>query len=239
MGASVGSAVVAEHLEHAPDASYGVFDTLLVRAGRALDLERHVGRLTSSVAELYAVPVDAPGLAARIAAGAFGMELGRVRTSYHPIRDEWEIESTPIEEPEPGSRTLTPLRLPGGLGRHKWRDRRLVEGPRDADDVLLVDDADDVLECGTANVFLVLDGEVVTPPLDGRILPGTVRARVLEMLAGEGRAAAERPVTLSALRAADEVFTTSSIRGVRPVVGCLGVGAWAAGPTADRLRHDR
>lgn len=239
MNASVGSAVVAEHSERAPDASYGVFDTLLVRAGRAIDLDAHVGRLTSSVAELYAVPVDATGLAARIAADAEGMGLARMRTSYDPVRAAWQIDATTIEELEPDPRTLTPLRVPGGLGRHKWSDRRLVADLRGADDVLLVDEADGVLECGSANVFVVIAGEVVTPPLDGRILPGTVRARVLEELAGEGRPAAERPVDLAEVVAADEVFTTSSIRGVLPVVGCVGVGVWAVGPTAARLRGDR
>jgi para-aminobenzoate synthetase / 4-amino-4-deoxychorismate lyase len=237
MSASVGSALVAEHPGRAPDATYGVFDTLLVRSGIAVDLLAHAERITRSVAQLYDVPVDLGGLAARITAAAAPFELARLRTSYEPSRSAWEIDTTAIEDPGLEPRTLTLLRCPGGLGRHKWTDRRLVDDPRDGDDVLLLDGDDRVLECGSATLFLARDGRVVTPPLDGRILPGTVRARVLEALAEAGRPAAERPVDLTELAAADEVFATSSIRGVQPVVACPGIGTWPVGPTTSGLRR--
>jgi para-aminobenzoate synthetase / 4-amino-4-deoxychorismate lyase len=240
MSASVGSAHVAEHPGRTPDATYGVFDTLLVRSGVAVDLLAHVERLTRSVAQVYEVPVDAAGLAARIATDAKRFELARLRTSYVPGRaawDPWDIATTAIDGPALAPRTLALLRCPGGLGPHKWTDRRLVEAPRAADDVLLLDHDDRVLECGSANLFLVRDGAVVTPPLDGRILPGTVRARVLAALAAEERPAAERPIDLTELAMADEVFATSSIRGVQPVVACPGVGTWPVGPTTQRLRR--
>jgi para-aminobenzoate synthetase / 4-amino-4-deoxychorismate lyase len=221
----------------APDPAYGVFDTLLVRAGEAVDLEAHVERLTRSVHELYDVPVDAPGLAERIVADSALLVTARVRTSYEPTTGAWEIEAAPIDEPGLDPRRVTVRRVPGGLGPHKWRDRRLVAGPGGADDVLLVDDTDGLLECGAANVFVVLDDECATPPLDGRILPGTVRVRVLAELRSAARPATERRVSLAELAAAAEVFTTSSIRGVQPVVACAGVGSWPVGPVTSWLRE--
>ena len=222
--------------EDRPDPSLGVFDTLLVRDGRAVDLEAHVERLARSVRELYGVSVELAALAARIRAAAEGLEVARVRTSYGPARGEWEIEATPIDEPGLEPRTLAVRRIAGGLGDHKWIDRRLVSPADEADDVLLVDDADLVLECGTANVFAVVGGTVVTPPLDGRILPGTVRARVLDLLRGESARPTERPLSTTELGAATEVFGTSSIRGIQPVVGCPGVGTWPVGAWTIRLR---
>jgi para-aminobenzoate synthetase/4-amino-4-deoxychorismate lyase len=227
----VGSATVS-----GPDPAYGVFDTLLVRDGLAVDLAAHVDRVSGSVKALYDVHVDASGLAARIVADARGLDTARVRTSYDPGLGEWEIEATRIAVPALEPHTLVPRRLPDGLGAHKWRDRRLVDSRGEGDDVLLVDEGGLVLECGRANVFAVVGGQVVTPPLDGRILPGTVRARVLHLLS-EGRdAVAERALALAELETAGEVFTTSSIRGVQPVTACVGVGAWPVGAVTTWLR---
>jgi para-aminobenzoate synthetase/4-amino-4-deoxychorismate lyase len=220
-----------------PDPALGVFDTLLVRGGRAVDLGAHVDRLARSVRELYDVPVDAAVLSGRLQAGAQSLGAARVRTSYEPASGEWRIDTEPIEEPGIDPRTLTPRRISGGLGRHKWVDRRLLADPGDADDVLLVDESDGLLECGAANVFLVIDGVVVTPPLDGRILPGTVRARVLALLRAHEVESAEQPVTLTDLAGAAEVLSTSSIRGVQPVVACSGLASWPVGPTTRWLRE--
>jgi para-aminobenzoate synthetase / 4-amino-4-deoxychorismate lyase len=218
-----------------PDPALGVFDTLLLRGGRPVDLEAHVGRLARSVRELYGVPVEEADLAALIRSEAEGSGTARVRTSYDPTSGEWEIDAVPVGEPGLEPRTVALRRIDGGLGAHKWVDRRLVTGAGAALDLLLVDAADVVLECGSANVFAVVAGTVVTPPLDGRILPGTVRARVLELLGREGMGPAERPLSIPELGSATEVFGTSSIRGVQPVVACLGVGNWPVGAWTTRL----
>lgn len=63
-----------------------------------------------------------------------------------------------------------------------------------------------------SNVFVVLDGQVVTPPLSSGCLAGVTRDLVLEWCG-----ATERDVPLSALAEADEVFITSSTRDVHAV----------------------
>jgi para-aminobenzoate synthetase/4-amino-4-deoxychorismate lyase len=219
-----------------PDPTLGVFDTLLVRDGAPVDLTAHVDRLTRSVLQLYDVHLDAAALAERIASDTRGLDTARVRTSYLPTSAAWEVDAVRIDEPGLQERTLVVRRVADGLGAHKWVDRRAVSDSGDADDVLLVDGSGLVLECGSATLFAVLDGAVVTAPLDGRILPGTVRARVLGLLADDGTTAAERPLTLRELGTATEVFASSSIRGVQPVVACAGVGSWAVGPVTTRLR---
>jgi para-aminobenzoate synthetase/4-amino-4-deoxychorismate lyase len=218
-----------------PDPAYGVFDTLLVRDGRAVDLDAHVRRLAASVSEVYDDVADVEDLSRRITADAAGLEVARLRTSYSPQSRAWQVEATAISEPQLSPRTLVVRELPGGLGDHKWADRRVVGDPEGADDVLVVDDGW-ALECGTANVFAVLGGRVVTPALDGRILPGTVRARVLARLRSEAVPVDERPVAVAELATATEVFTTSSIRGVQPVAACHEVAGWPVGPLAGRLR---
>ena len=107
--------------------------------------------------------------------------------------------------------TLAPVTLPGGIGAHKWIDRRLLDAV--AEEVapalpLLVDLDGYVLESWGANVFARLgDGALVTPPLDGRILPGVARAQLLSVHTN----AREEQLTLRQLLAADEVFLTSAL----------------------------
>ncbi len=83
-----------------------------------------------------------------------------------------------------------------------------------ADEAVRLDAAGHVVEGSTCNLFLVSRGAVVTPRLVAGVLPGIVRARVLALCAIEKIPATEREVTITALRDADEVFVTSSLRGV-------------------------
>jgi branched-chain amino acid aminotransferase len=83
-----------------------------------------------------------------------------------------------------------------------------------ADEAIRLDDRGFVVEGGTCNVFAVQGGRVLTPATDGGVLPGIVRATVLE-LAGALRIPTEvRELSLAELRGADEWFVTSSLRGV-------------------------
>jgi para-aminobenzoate synthetase/4-amino-4-deoxychorismate lyase len=73
-----------------------------------------------------------------------------------------------------------------------------------------------VLEAGRASVFIARGEGLATPPLDGRILPGTARASLLDLAADLGIPVSEEPLILADLRTAEEVFLTSSLRGIRP-----------------------
>jgi para-aminobenzoate synthetase/4-amino-4-deoxychorismate lyase len=140
--------------------------------------------------------------------------------------------------PGPGRAVaLHRFELPGGLGAHKWADRRVLdEAGADATSVPLVVDADGtVLEASRSNVFLVLDGALVTPRADGRLLPGLARRRVLELARGAGLPVRETDVGSTDLERADEVFLTNSLRGIEPVRSLGGRGRWAAWPVGTRL----
>jgi aminodeoxychorismate synthase component I len=203
-----------------PDPDRGVFSTILVCDGAAVDLRLHLDRLGDSVRKLYglALPRD---LDQRVRTAAEAHRWGRLRILARPaagVDAETDVEVHLIGGP-PDARPmrLAPAALPGGLGAHKWRDRslldelegRLVAVP------LLVDLDGDVLEAAHANVWIVEGDALVTPPLDGRLLPGTVRARLLAE-APAGLESREERMTLDRLAAADELLLTSSVRGVHP-----------------------
>ena len=68
------------------------------------------------------------------------------------------------------------------------------------------------------NIFLVLSGQVLTPPLDTPVLEGMVRGAVVELCTRVGiECHTDRPLRLGDLLAAEEVFLTASCSGVRPV----------------------
>jgi branched-chain amino acid aminotransferase len=102
-----------------------------------------------------------------------------------------------------------------------------------ADEAVRLDADGHVAECATANLFAVIGGTVVTPPVAG-ILPGVTRARVLAACADAGILAAERTIRVPDLRAADEIFVTSALRGVVPVTRLDGESR-PAGPVTARL----
>ena len=74
-----------------------------------------------------------------------------------------------------------------------------------------------------SNVFLVLDGHLVTPPQSSGCLAGVTRALVLEICGREGVPVERKPVPLTALTGAEEAFLTSTTRGVQPIRAVDGV----------------
>ena len=69
------------------------------------------------------------------------------------------------------------------------------------------------------NVFLVLHGELVTPPLDTPVLPGVVREAVIELCGAIGiDCHADRQLTVHDMLSEEEMFLTGSCMGIRPVV---------------------
>ncbi len=110
---------------------------------------------------------------------------------------------------------------------------------RGADDAILCNAAGQVAEGATANVFAVLGERVVTPPVGGGLLPGITRQVVCELVGSLGLELTERALDPDELRRANEVFLTSSVRGVMPVTRLDGapVGGGREGPITARIRR--
>ncbi len=87
-----------------------------------------------------------------------------------------------------------------------------------ATEALLVNEKSEVTEGACSNVFLVCEGQLITPPLEQRILAGVTRDVVLKLARRMRLPVIERTVTCDELLAADEVFLTSTSIDVMPVV---------------------
>ena len=228
--------------EHAGtvDESLGIYDTLLVEHGHVADLEAHLARLDASVRAVYGTTIRAGLDAAVLRRAARLTGRQRMRIDAVPRGDGVVVTmSSRVIDDDADAWTLTPRTVEGGFGQHKWADRRALafDGAPDRDLLLFAEDGA-ILETARANIFVVHDDGVHTPPTDGRILPGTARARVIEILREGTVPVFQRRLTVDDLSAATEVFVSNSLRGVVPVVGCEGVGSWAVGGTTAWVRDE-
>jgi branched-subunit amino acid aminotransferase/4-amino-4-deoxychorismate lyase len=83
-----------------------------------------------------------------------------------------------------------------------------------ADDALFVDEQGQAHEATTANLFLCRDGGLFTPPMDGSILPGVVRARMIQLAQAARLPMTEQHILVADLRPTDMLLLTSSVRGI-------------------------
>jgi para-aminobenzoate synthetase/4-amino-4-deoxychorismate lyase len=229
-----------------PNPSAGVFETILVVDGRPVELGAHLDRLGASLRSLYGeIP---PGLAELVVDAARGGRIGRLRLTVEPTRDGSLASSVVVAPFDPynvfptgalASALQSYVLRGGGWGDHKWADREVLAraeaavGPGAAP--LLVDEAGVVLEASRANVFLVSDGILLTPPLDGAILPGVARAGVIAEAADLGIEVREERVGLDLAIGADEIFLTNALRGVEPVQEIDGAKVDIEGPVTTAL----
>jgi branched-chain amino acid aminotransferase len=95
----------------------------------------------------------------------------------------------------------------------------------------------ELCECTGSNVFVVVDGVVLTPPADSGLLPGITRELVLEWGRAAGVEIREEPLPIEVLASADEVFITSSTKDVLPVHAVDERAMPAEHPVTDTLQR--
>jgi para-aminobenzoate synthetase/4-amino-4-deoxychorismate lyase len=207
---------------------------MLVRDGRVHARQRHLDRLAHSVSALYGRRLP-PELDQRLTTKANGLPgEHRLRVDVVPGEDI-AITAHPVAAGYRRSVMLEPFVVPGGMGPHKWRDRRLLGARPPHPSPLLVDSDGTVLEAAWGN-FWLLDGDtLVTPPADGRILPGVTRALLLELAPALGLRAREESISLHRARSAPVTFATSAIRLAVPAT-LSGAAACAGASAVHRIQ---
>lgn len=246
---------------HADDEGFlrgrAVFETLRVYGGRPFRLEQHLERLRRSAAMVGLPEPDARGLA--------GLGLEAVAAGGEPdavLRFLW----TPGREGGGAPTGLALVStLPPGLDELRARGLRLaVVGwapghrlagskstsyaenfaaqdeahGRGCDDALLVGEDGTVLEAPTANVWWREGTRLLTPSLGQPILAGVTRAALWELARDVGYEPEEGVFPLARPAGADEIFLSSSVREVMPVVALDGapVGGGEPGEAARTLQ---
>jgi branched-chain amino acid aminotransferase len=115
---------------------------------------------------------------------------------------------------------------------------KLEARQRGADDALLLNGSGMVAEASVANLFVVRNGVLLTPPATDGALEGITRATVLELAATIGIQAREQTLGRFDLFAAEEAFLTGSGAGLVPVrsLDDRVIGTGSPGPVFEKLR---
>jgi 4-amino-4-deoxychorismate lyase len=214
------------------------FETLRVYGGRPFRIEDHLARMRGS-AERLGIPF--PDGFEQLAVEALeeaGEPQAALRLYLTPGREGANapvslalVSSLPDDLEERRARgislaSLLGVRaeapwLLGGVKSTSYAVNMAAEAEaraRGADDAVFVRDDGIVLEGPVTNVWWRRGGTLFTPSLDLGILAGVTRAVVLEAAPGAGYEVAEGSFSLADLLDSDEVFTSSSVREVMPVV---------------------
>jgi branched-subunit amino acid aminotransferase/4-amino-4-deoxychorismate lyase len=234
------------------------FETLRVYGGRPFRLEEHLERLEASVGRLEFAPPGRGELRSlvELALGAAGLSDAVLRLFHTPgppraapvsvalvaALPEW------LEDARARGQRLVSLSFPRRSADAPW----LLPGTksvsyathvaaetearrRGADDAVLVDRDGIVLEGTVTNIWWREGSTLVTPSVELGVLAGETRAAVLELAPSCGYAVETGEYPVARLRAADEIFTSSSVREVMPVVALDGEVV-SRGRAADALQ---
>jgi len=217
------------------------FETLRVYDGKPYRLVEHVDRLASSAARLGLPAPDTEGVRelAGLALAAVADRAGDavLRLYWTPGAPGGEPTAIALVSPvpdwiEPARRRgqrLVSLAFPRRSAPWLLRGTKSVSYAthiaaeteakrRGADDAVLVDLDGTVLEGPVTNIWWREGDGLLTPSLDLGILAGETRGALLELAPSLGFGVDEGAYPLERLRAADEVFTSSSVREVMPVI---------------------
>lgn len=225
----------------------GVFETILVVGGQPFALERHLDRLAGSAAGLG---IEAPGRAelasavalvteragfprarVRITVTSGGGPLGSTRGRNGPTVVV-AIAAEPIASPAVAvARSPWTRNEHGALAGLKTisyaeNARALADAEaKGASEAIFANTAGMLCEGTGSNVFLVLDGSLVTPSLASGCLAGVTRALVLERFGGEER---DVPIESLSPARASEAFLASTLRGIQAIASVDGAAFPAA-----------
>lgn len=228
----------------------GLFETLAAWDGRILELEAHLERLTRSASvlglplgwsvEALAAAMTSLLVAERLTDGRTVLRLTltggdgprgllpaaqarpRLLITARPMDALPASPAVIVVAPFAVSAT-SPLRGHKTLSALEQILARRHAAALGADEALMVNTAGHLVEASAANLFLVADGRLLTPPLSDGALPGVTRARVLDLAAEAGIGVdADTSLGLQDLAAAEEAFLTNSLIGIRPVASAAG-----------------
>lgn len=210
----------------------GLFETLAAHRGRVLFFDGHLARLRRSARFLkLRVPLSNSAIkravvrtlranrlteaTIRITLSEDNLVIWVRRFEPYPKRIYREggrlilIKSVP-NDPLPLAGIKSTNYLAKMLGRREVRERRADEG-------VLLNAAGRPVEGTSSNLFIVSHGTILTPPLSEGLMPGVRRQVVLKLSHRLKIPLRERRLTVADLRRADEIFVTSTLKGVMPI----------------------
>jgi len=216
---------------------FGLFETILVRDGHPADLEQHIHRLQRSINQLDSESrclFDTRSLKETV---LLSLSERQEKTEVLKIivyreAKQWNYLLMTRQYPyskkdyERGFtlRQSESLRNPQSLlVYHKTLNylenylERLIARQAGYDDAYFLNSAGIVTECTTANLFIVLAEKLITSPIQAGLLPGIMRAKLLDKATALELTASETPISKEMLLTADAAIVTNALYGAMPI----------------------
>jgi branched-chain amino acid aminotransferase len=244
-------------LDHGVTVGDGVFETCKVVDGVPFAPRRHARRLDRSMAGLGLPAADHAIIDAGIKAVLAGepIALGRLRYTVTggagPLGSDRDTSAltyivTAASEPpipESGKLVVVPWTrnergATAGLKTTSYAENVVALAfakKRGGVEALFANTVGNLCECTGSNVFVVVDGEILTPDLASGPLAGITRELVIEWCREEGTEVRAEPLPLSIVGQAQEVFVTSSTKDVLGVHAIDDRVIAAPGPVTARV----
>lgn len=235
-----GNVLVAGPRTHAFWMASSVFDGARAFDGVMPDLDRHAERLNNSARAMSLAPTQSiesiVGLVKDGLKRFQSKEAVYIRPMYwaddggvggssvppDPASTRFLLclYISPMNPPKGFSVTVSPFRRPSPetmpteakSGCLYPNNARMIMDAkaRGFDNALVLDMLGNVAECASSNVFMVKDGVVRTPALNGTFLAGVTRRRVIELLRGAGVTVEETTLKVADFMDADEIFSSGN-----------------------------
>jgi branched-chain amino acid aminotransferase len=237
----------------------GLFETILAVNGVAFCLADHLDRMEASAARL-ALPFERAVLETAVAAVVARTENGtgvvRLTVTRGPgqrgLRVPAEAQPTILATIAPWqpATAFNALRLASvSVRRNEFSPASTMKTLAYLDNVLALEEAvakggEDALILNTAgrvastsmaNLFALVDGRLITPPMDDGVLPGITRKLILALAPDLGLPVSEPSLAPEELLAAETVFATNSVRLIAPVSAIDGTAIRPHDTLTDRL----
>ncbi len=198
---------------------FELFETMRAdRSGCSL-LERHLDRLQAS-AKYFGFRFERAAASGAVASACAGLAPGPHRMRLALLQDGTlnivAAALAPLAEPVGLLIAADATQADQLFLRHKSSIRaRYDAGWREAEaqggfDMLFFNEQGELAEGGRSNVFIELNGQWLTPPLESGVLPGVMRS---VLLADPAWKAQQRVITREMLAAASEVMVCNALRG--------------------------
>ena len=196
--------LVKSRFLHASPAEFQLFESMLLENGEYFLLARHLERLRDSAEYFGFVFCEAAIRAAleRVASD------GKVRlTLWKDGRVETEVSKIEPFDKRRVALATEPVDSSDRFLFHKTTKRDFYPARPDCDDVIMWNERGEITESTIANVVVLIDGQLCTPPVESGLLAGTFRNQLL----AEGKIK-ERVIRIEELRNAKEIFLINSVR---------------------------
>jgi para-aminobenzoate synthetase/4-amino-4-deoxychorismate lyase len=221
------------------DPGFQLFETMYAtREAGVRHIDRHLARIGASAAWL-GFAFDEAAVRARIATHCDALQAGQPHRMRLVLEKAGAVELTvaplmPLADESVGvllgpAHGFANVQSDDPLLRHKttrraeydrgWREAEV----RDAFDTLFFNERGELTEGGRSNVFVKLEGKWWTPPLDCGVLPGVMRAVLLD---DADIAAAERVLTRDDVINAEALLICNALRGALPA-RIVGADDWS------------